>query len=224
MPRFVLIFSVVIVRRLFPAPILLALLACFLTPAAHAELANLVDRLAAAQRDPAQVRQLVDAGPGNTTFCANCHGQNGNSAIPEVPNLAGQNPAYLIEQMQKFERGERKNPFMQGLIKVLGADERMSIALFYSAARPQSHTGAAGNVARGRDLFRSRCAACHGESAHGSDRFPRLAGQHPVYLTQSLTRYRDRAAERGSKEMSGIASALADAEIRELANYLSTLP
>ena len=92
------------------------------------------ERLKAIQADPASVKIAVDAGRKASFFCANCHGENGISKTPDVPNLAGQNPAYILEQMRKFVSGERKDPFMQGLIKVLKEDERMQVALFYASA------------------------------------------------------------------------------------------
>lgn len=180
-------------------------------------------RIESIQRHSALLQQTVAAGRQNSAFCANCHGQEGNSAIPEVPNLAGQNALYILEQMRKFAGGERKDPFMQGLIKILGAEERLSIALFYSSIQPAAGSGDGGDVRRGREVYRKQCSGCHGEAAHGSDRFPRLAGQHPAYLKQSLTRYRDRTGERRSQEMNDVAAALGDADIAALASYLATL-
>ena len=40
-------------------------------------------------------------------FCANCHGEGGNSVKPDVPNLAGQNTAYLLDQVRQFSDGRR---------------------------------------------------------------------------------------------------------------------
>ena len=100
------------------------------------------ERLKAIQADPATVKLAVDAGRKASFFCANCHGENGISKTPDVPNLAGQNPAYILEQMRKFVSGERKDPFMQGLIKVLKDEERVQIALYYASV-PVAPTPAA---------------------------------------------------------------------------------
>jgi cytochrome c553 len=87
------------------------------------------ERLKVISADPAAQRSAIEAGKKLTFFCANCHGEAGVSKTPEVPNLAGQNPAYLLEQIRKFGAGERKDQFMQGLIKVLKDEERVQVAM-----------------------------------------------------------------------------------------------
>ena len=52
--------------------------------------------------------QRIEAGRRIATFCANCHGASGVSAIPNVPNLAAQNPDYLLAQIDAFVTGKRK--------------------------------------------------------------------------------------------------------------------
>ena len=47
------------------------------------------DKLKSIQSDPVALRAAVDAGKKVTFFCANCHGEDGISKMPEVPNLAG---------------------------------------------------------------------------------------------------------------------------------------
>ena len=54
-------------------------------------------------QDSAVVR-LLTAGEKSASVCRHCHGVGGNSVLPEVPNLASQNSAYLLEQMNKFVR------------------------------------------------------------------------------------------------------------------------
>ena len=49
--------------------------------------------------DPSLGRNLAAA-------CANCHGTNGMS-VQGMPNLAGQQRAYLVQQMQDFRTGKR---------------------------------------------------------------------------------------------------------------------
>ena len=83
------------------------------------------ERLKAIQADPAALKTAIEGGRKASSFCVNCHGDDGISKTPEVPNLGGQNPAYLLEQIRKFGNGERVNPFMQGVIKVLKDEERM---------------------------------------------------------------------------------------------------
>lgn len=164
----------------------------------------------------------VDAGRKASSFCANCHGADGNSKMSEVPNLAGQNPTYLLNQVNKFYTGERKDQWMEPAIRLLSEVERLNIVAFYSAqyvtpARPDLSSD------KGRDLFQRTCVRCHGAQALGSERYPRLAGQQHTYLIQSLTRYRDRTGTRMEPEMLAMTAALKDSDIRALADYLSGL-
>jgi cytochrome c553 len=182
------------------------------------------DKLKAIQADPAALKQAIEAGHKASFFCVNCHGDNGISKIPEVPNLAGQNPAYLLEQIRKFGSGERKDQFMQGLIKVLKDDERVQIALFFgSQAVPPSKADPV-QVARGKELFTKLCVRCHGEAAHGDATIPRLAGQQIPYVVTSVTRYRDGTGIRNNQLMSIATSSLKNEDIKAIANYLTQLP
>ena len=182
------------------------------------------DKLKAIQADPAALKQAIEAGHKASFFCVNCHGESGISKIPEVPNLAGQNPAYLLEQIRKFGSGERKDQFMQGLIKVLKDDERIQIALFFgSQAVPPSKADPV-QVARGKELFTKLCVRCHGEAARGDATIPRLAGQQIPYVVTSVTRYRDGTGIRNNQLMSIATSTLKNEDIKAIANYLTQLP
>lgn len=182
------------------------------------------ERLKAIAADPVALRAAVDAGKRVTFFCANCHGDDGISKTSDVPNLAGQNPAYLLEQIRKFGSGERKDPFMQGLIKVLKDEERIQVAAYYSSiAVPPSRADAA-LAARGKELFGKLCARCHGEQARGNELFPRLAGQKMPYLQTSITRYRDGTGIRNNQLMAIATSTLKNEDIVAIANYLTQMP
>ena len=97
--------------------------------------ANPVGRLAEARADAKLAASLVKAGQKVASFCANCHGEGGNSARPEVPNLAGQNAAYLLELSRQFAEGRRRDAFMEGLIKALSVDEEVGVACLLYTSR-----------------------------------------------------------------------------------------
>lgn len=183
-----------------------------------------LDRLKAVQGDPAAVKVAVESGKKASFFCANCHGEEGISKSPDVPNLAGQHPAYLLEQIRKFATGERKDAFMQGLIKVLKEEERVQLVLFFANSPVVPNRADAAQVDRGKVLFDKLCARCHGEKALGSELYPRIASQKAPYLQASITRYRDRTGVRNNQLMSIATASLKDDEIVSLANYLSQLP
>ena len=182
------------------------------------------ERLKAVQADPAALKSAVEAGRKASFFCANCHGEDGISKQPEVPNLAGQNPAYLLEQIRKFGSGERKDPFMQGLIKVLKDEERLQITLFYAGNPVAPQRSDAALAARGKDLFAKLCVRCHGEQARGNETTPRLAGQKLNYLQTTIARYRDGTGIRNNQLMAIATATLKNDEIVAVSNYLAQLP
>lgn len=182
------------------------------------------ERLKAVQADPAALKAAVEAGRKASFFCANCHGETGIGKSPEIPNLAGQNAAYLLEQIRKFGSGERKDQFMQGLIKVLKDDERLQVALFFSSQAAARSKADATLAARGKELFAKLCIRCHGDDAHGNEQYPRLAGQNAAYLQSSITRYRDGTGIRNNQLMSIATGTLKNDDIVAVANYLTQLP
>src|SRR6478752_3886956 len=61
----------------------------------------------------------ADVGATKAAVCGACHGVNGNSQNPEWPNLAGQSPAYIAEQLHLFKAKVRSNPVMQPIVDPL---------------------------------------------------------------------------------------------------------
>jgi len=150
------------------------------------------EKLQQITQDPAKLAATIQRGQKDAAVCRHCHGIGGNSTMPEVPNLASQNASYLLEQMNKFVAGQRKSSaFMEGLVKALTPDERISIALFWSE-HPVTNkpVGSSAQSAAGKAVYHKLCASCHGPSATGTQKIPRLAGQQVVYLEESLKRYR----------------------------------
>lgn len=83
------------------------------------------------------VHAQAKAGVGKekAASCAGCHGEDGNSAMPGFPKLAGQHQGYLVKQLKAFKSGERNAPMMAPL--AMGLDEKSmeEIAAYYSAQR-----------------------------------------------------------------------------------------
>ena len=185
----------------------------------------LQEKLAQISQDSAKLSAALKDGQKSASFCRHCHGAGGNSVLPEVPNLASQNAVYLLEQMNKFAQGQRKSQFMEGLIKALTPDERVNIALFLSQ-QPVTRKPATGTAqaAEGKALYLKLCVNCHGANGAGTNKIPRLAGQQVLYLQNSLKRYRSGSGERIDPKMSAYTRNLKDADIENLAVYLSTLP
>jgi len=176
-------------------------------------------------QNPASLSAALKDGQKAAAVCRHCHGDGGNSVLPEVPNLASQNAAYLLEQMNKFVLGQRKSSaFMEGLIKALTPDERIQIALFLSHQPvTRNPAGTTAQSDAGKKLYDKLCIACHGKSGTGTQKIPRLAGQQVQYVEDSLKRYRSGDGERIDPRMAAYTRNLKDTDIQSLAAYLSTL-
>lgn len=178
--------------------------------------------------DAATQQKSVEHGAKLVQICANCHGANGNSVQPDIPNLAGQNPAYLQEQMRRFLDGRRKDVFMQGMIKAMSPAERADVVAFLSAqlVQPQAAVAAAApaaQLAQGKRYYEKVCFRCHGPQALGDAAVPRLAGQQSGYVVKSLKRYRDGTGERLEPLMAANTKLMSDADVAAVAVYLSSL-
>ena len=73
----------------------------------------------------------VEAGKQKAVACASCHGQQGISASPDFPHLAGQVPGYIAAQLAKFKSGERANAIMQGMSAALSDEDMADLDAFY---------------------------------------------------------------------------------------------
>ncbi|PKO34808.1 MAG: cytochrome C [Betaproteobacteria bacterium HGW-Betaproteobacteria-7] len=202
----------------------LVLAGLFVSASVFAQTPSPQERLKEISADPVALRAAVDAGKRVTFFCANCHGDDGISKTPDVPNLAGQNPAYLLEQIRKFGAGERKDPFMQGLIKVLKDEERVQVAHYYASKTVPPSKGNPALIPHGKELFTKLCVRCHGENARGGDLYARLAGQKVPYLQVTIQRYRDGTGIRNNQLMAIATAPLKNDDITAIANYLTQLP
>jgi len=169
--------------------------------------------------------------------CMHCHGKDGEGARPTFPYLAGQNAGYLESQLRAYRSGQRKHRSMAAVVEELEEDDFRRLARHY-AALPLRLTPVRASspaaVALGRQLYTqgrpavgvADCVACHGAKAQGSDRMPRLAGQHPLYLQQQLRAFDQR--ERGAGGTGGAGphpavTALSDDERKALAEYIAGL-
>lgn len=211
---------------------LAAVIAFITCPAALAQTAraratagtDLDARFAQAQADPELAQQLLATGRKVAAVCANCHGVGGNSSKPSVPNLAGQNAAYLLEQVRQFADGRRRDMWMEGMIRALEADEKIGMVLFYSAqtVAPQPAKDVA-LAAQGKDYFSKICFRCHGDNGRGNAQIARIAGQQPDYLKKTLTLYRDGKSPRADSLMVPNTRQMSDADIAAVVAYVSSM-
>jgi len=186
---------------------------------------DLEERFKEVLANPQLADSLYKNGRKVAAVCANCHGDGGNSTISTVPNLAGQNPAYLLEQVRQFAVGERRNEFMEGMIRAMDSDEKIGMVLFY-AAQQVTHkpAGNAVLVDKGREIFNNICIRCHGDAGRGNDTIARIAGQQGDYMRATLKGYRDGSNKRVNSIMTPNVKGLSNADIEAITAFVSSMP
>ena len=75
------------------------------------------------------------AGKAKSASCAGCHGPEGISFSPDIPNLAGQKEAYLAKAIAYYKTGERKNPMMQSMVGGLSDADMADLAAYYASLK-----------------------------------------------------------------------------------------
>lgn len=163
----------------------------------------------------------VGAGEQKAQACFGCHGSEGNSSNPSVPNLAGQQPAYLSNQIMAFRDNKRVNPIMAAQVKQLSDNDAADIAAYFAKRQTKSAGGNALLVEAGATKA-VQCTGCHTAKFTGRAAIPKLAGQQPGYLSKQLRNFK--SGERKSGPMQAIATNLSEADIEQLVAYLGSLP
>lgn len=75
----------------------------------------------------------IEHGEKKSAVCAGCHGEKGLAPAPLYPNLAGQNHAYLVKQLEAFQNGMRNDPIMSPIAKNLVEEDISDIAAYYAS-------------------------------------------------------------------------------------------
>ncbi len=171
-----------------------------------------------------RLRQIAAAkAEERALFCSSCHGKDGNGTRPHIPKLAGQNPAYLLEQLEKFSDERRKHYVMVPLAKEFTDADKIGFAMHFSRFELDPAGGDEVAASRGAPLFNKLCSHCHGEDGRGSKGYARLAGQQPKYVIKQLTEFKSGGDLRHSELMEQVASSLTENQINDLANYIGQM-
>jgi cytochrome c553 len=195
------------------------------------EIARMLVDINEKQATPVLKQQAVKLGQERALLCNQCHGADGNSKKPDVPNLASQNSAYLLEQIEKFANGSRKNYVMNALSKNFSNEDKVNLALFYANMQVKPVTTNSQLAQKGKPLYLQKCSSCHGEGGAGKEKFARLAGQQIQYVENTLRRFRATANDKHSNGLSkrrsiimeSVSKSLLDNDINALAAYIAQL-
>ena len=211
-------------KTLFP---LLALLVTFATP--------LLLPLAAQAQD---IKGDAKVGERKIAMCVGCHGIPGYQAsFPEVykvPKISGQGAKYIVAALIAYKQGERKHPSMRAIAESMTDQDMADVAAYYAAHGTNTGAAPLGKAAEASgktaDLIKKgACISCHGESFSKpiDPAYPKIAGQHADYLFVALKSYKvegNPKVGRSNGVMAGIAKQFTNAEMKDMATYISKLP
>jgi len=164
--------------------------------------------------------------------CFICHGAEGESSSPVFPRLAGQHASYVERQLADYKSGKRKNDTMQSMVADLSADDMRLLGMYFESKPTRAHPVADPELAQvGRFVYNrgnpfsgvAACADCHGAAGHGTDKLPRLGGQHAQYVENQLKAFSKRERTNDNAVMHTIASKLTELELKAVASYISGL-
>jgi cytochrome c553 len=160
--------------------------------------------------------------------CANCHGTDGISTAPGIPNLAGQRTVYLYRALQAYQSRERRNDTMNHEIGFLNNESLLAVSAYFASlppARPSHEMGEAepifsANLSEGdpfadiRDAMK-KCVKCHGEDGNSSaSGMPNLSAQSTGYFVTSMKDYMK--GERDHKMMKKLVANLDDEQLEKM--------
>ncbi|MEO7108465.1 MAG: c-type cytochrome [Rhodoferax sp.] len=185
-----------------------------------------------------EIKGDAKQGESKNSMCMGCHGIVGYQAsfpeVHKVPKISGQGAQYIISALTAYRKGDRKHPTMRGIADPLTDQDIADLAAFYStsgvvpgATLPSK---AADGPAKAMELVaKGGCVSCHGDnfSKPLDPSYPKLAGQHKDYLYVALKSYKTEhnpQVGRSNAIMGGMVKQFSLAELKEIANYIGSLP
>lgn len=182
------------------------------------------------------VKGDAKAGEKKNAMCIGCHGIEGYQAsfplIYKVPKISGQNGKYIAAALDAYRKGDRMHPSMRGVAGSLTDQDIADLAAYYEAHGKDAAAAAVPATAELPTALKDKlavCVACHGTNFNNTTDpgNPRLAGQHADYLAVALRSYQvegNHVYGRANATMGGMAKPLSEAEIKQIAAFLSGLP
>lgn len=186
-----------------------------------------------------EVKGDAKAALGKIDMCIGCHGiHHYQVAFPEVhkvPKISGQSATYISAALNAYKTGARRHPSMRGIAETLSDQDIADIAAYYSqhgiteGAKLPEQASREASAEVGALLQKGACVSCHGAnfSTPIDPSYPKLAGQHADYLFVALKAYKVEGGTglvgRNNGVMAPIVKQFSNAELRSMANYLSSL-
>lgn len=175
-------------------------------------------------------------GKSKSAACGGCHGFDGNSPISMYPKLAGQNEAYIVNQLKAFKANTtRQNPIMMGMAAgVSDADAADIGAYFQAQSVKDAATFDESKIAAGRELYKGgnmqagipACQGCHGPTGAGTAGigYPQVGGQYVDYTLAQLKAFKNGSRSNDDKAlMRSIVAKMSEKDMIAVANYIASL-
>src|SRR3990167_478048 len=185
-----------------------------------------------------EIKGSAEAGATKNAMCVGCHGIKGyQSSFPEVykvPMISGQSAGYIVASLNAYKKGERKHPTMRGIAGSLKDQDIADLAAYYSVHGMVAGAELPANPAKEPSaevqalINKTNCTSCHGAnfSKPIDPTYPKIGGQHADYLFVALKSYKTEnnpVVGRANPIMSGMARLYTNAELKLLANYVSSV-
>jgi cytochrome c553 len=206
---------------------------------------GLADAQAPAATAPAPAATAQAAAPAaaksleaKTAMCMGCHGivryQTSFPEVYKVPLIFGQSAKYIAAALNAYKKGDRKHPTMRGIATSLSDQDILDMANYFAshgkddAAALPDKLGKEPNAQVAPLLQKAACVSCHGANLSKpiDPSYPKIAGQYPDYLFVALKAYKtenNQAVGRSNPIMGAIAKQFSNAELKALAEYVSSL-
>lgn len=188
-----------------------------------------------------QVTGKAQDGAKKVQMCVGCHGIIGYQAsfpeIHKVPMIAGQSATYITAALTAYKGGDRKHPTMRAIADSLTEQDIADLAAYYSqlglkdggappaALAKATPANVEGLITRNAD---NSCTKCHGANFNTPNdaTVPKLAGQYGDYLFVALKAYKTShpMVGRSNAVMSTQVKPYSNAELKQLAQYIASLP
>ena len=192
----------------------------------------------AAQEVKGEVKGDAKVGAGKVAMCIGCHGIVGYQAsfpeIYKVPKISGQGAKYIASALAAYKQGDRKHPTMRAIAESLSDQDMADVAAYYAVSGAEAGIATPGKAAEASGktaelVKKGACVTCHGDSFSKplDPAYPKIAGQHADYLFVALKAYKtenNAKVGRSNGVMAGVAKQFSNAELKEMATYLSKLP
>lgn len=177
------------------------------------------------------LRSKPDLMHGESLFeaCAACHGTGGAGlADGTVPAIAAQHHDVVTQQLINFRYNRSWDLRMENVTDkhhLSGPQDIADVAAYVSAmaVTHASDHGGGQYLQHGAEVYANFCRSCHGSVAEGSERYPRLAGQHYEYLLRQMQDMSKGRRHSFQTDHMSLFEPLEPTDLAGVADYLSRL-